>query len=217
MKTKDSHGFSMIAVSMGLAIFAATAVMLGQGFSQVIKTKRSAEVKSSLGDIESALAMGIAQRVKAHAVGCTSSCAANFITVFNTSNVLPGIGTFTVLQTPAPTVPNSPTANGLYSFRVSMQATEGTNRILAGDNKVTSNFINAGNSALADQSVMDVMIRIVNSTQDHATQLTNSATLNTYKTGNQATDFYFLVNYRWTLSKGNTVAFVQTGSKKLVP
>jgi hypothetical protein len=64
---------------------------------------------------------------------------------------------------------------------------------------------------------MDVMVRIVNSTQDHATQLTNNALLSAYKAGNQATDFYFLVNYRWTLMKGQNTAFVQTGSKKVVP
>ena len=82
MITSNSKGFSMVAVTMGLAMFAATAVMLGQGYSQIIKTKRSAEVKSSLGDIEAALAMGIAQRVKAHANGCTSSCATNFLATF---------------------------------------------------------------------------------------------------------------------------------------
>ena len=214
-KLKNSFGFSLVSVTVGLAIFATTSVMLGVGYQQLIRMRQAAQVKGSLKDIESALLMGIAQRIKAHTISCTPISCSEFVTTFNNNNNLPGIGVFTALSSPIPSVPSNSAGSGLYSFQVSLNSIEGVNRVVSGNSKSSLNFQKATGSNIADQSILEIRARIVEGNTDQNSQLSNATNLANYAAN--PTQFYFLMSYRWTLSKSGLTTFVQSGSKRVDP
>jgi hypothetical protein len=213
----NSKGISLLAVLAGLTLFTATVLMLGQGFNYVVRTRRTAQVKNGLTDIEDALMMGVAQRVRAHALSCTSNCSASFLTTFNdgVNNSLPGIGVFTASSSPEPSVPNSSSDQGIYSFQVALQENPASAPLTSPATKTLPTFKSAENHFFANSSVFEVVVRIIDSSEEQLSQLKNTASLAKY--ADLPESFYYLMSYQWTLSKDGNQVFVQKGLKKVVP